>query len=92
MIHIIDPRINSPLLDLSPRVQKSRKARYLADRAMHEALLVAVREPSGRYRALKTRFHSLPAKPITRTRLLRMIEETMERADSLLHECLVAMA
>lgn len=82
MIHIIDPRITYPLPDLAFGTRKRlRHPRYLSDWTMHSAFLVAVRMPTGRYTVLKTRFHSVPKRPVTRARLERMVRETWDRVE-----------
>lgn len=78
MIHIIDPQTQSLLLE--PRVwgQKSKTpVRYIHDRNLICAELVAIREPSGLYRVIKCRWGN-PPRLIRRKTLQRYIDETLE--------------
>ncbi len=85
MIHIIDPRSQTPLPDLfitggphNSWTSERRPQRYLADRNMHCADLVAVRESTGLYRVLKVRDGVFPKRPIRRKTLQRYIDQALE--------------
>ncbi len=85
MIHIIDPRTQTPLPDLfivgSPMNSwetKRQSQRYLADRNLHCADLVAVRESTGLYSILKWRYDTPPSHPVRRKTLDRYIAESLD--------------
>lgn len=86
MIHIIDPRTQSPLPDLTLWAGKRRRAllpiRWINDRNLFSAQLVALREPSGLYRIIKARWHRMPKQPVRRATLKGMVTETMDRAET----------
>lgn len=82
MIHIIDPRTQSPLQDFyyvdRGRVAKSPR-RWINDRNMFCADLVAVRLSTGLYSVLKLRTAPLPVRPIRRKTLQRYIDQVLSR-------------
>lgn len=85
MIHIIDPRTQSPMPDLvvwpnpfNGHKGEVRRQRYLADRHLHCADLVAIREQTGLYRVVKATKVPLPQRPVRLKTLQRYVEKTLE--------------
>ncbi len=88
MIHIIDPRAQDPLRDLTVWVTRRggrahfRRVgvpRYVHDRNLFAAHLVAIRQPTGLYRVIKYR-GGLPRTHVRRATLQRYIDRILRDA------------
>lgn len=86
MIHLIDPRHATPMYlltewPLKTRCHREERAyRWISDRNMHDAHLVAVREESGLWRILKGP-DTPPEHPVRRATLERMVLEVLAGVD-----------
>ncbi len=85
MIHIIDPRTQSPLPDFHEMPASTNswtymrhRGRWINDRNMHSAELVAIRTPKGLYQVLKWRYDKEPVRPIRRKTLQRYIDQALD--------------
>ncbi len=79
MIHIIDPRTQVPMPDLWLDGRRPKlPVRYMNDRNLFCAELVAIRQPTGLYAVIKSRYTPVPRRLVRRKTLQRYIDQVLE--------------